>query len=104
MRSVSQWFAAFGSVASGERRRGRVTILDLEGGITFGGGAADLRQHTRRLIAEGRADILLNLADVRYVDSNGQRVAGRVDAVVRRRRELHPFGIIISRFPHKLPI
>jgi anti-sigma B factor antagonist len=89
MRSVSQWFAGFGSAASGERQVGRVTILDLEGGITFGGGTADLRQQTRRLIAEGRTDILLNLAGVRYVDSSGlgemvaaqtaaRRVGGRV--------------------------
>jgi anti-sigma B factor antagonist len=48
-----------------------VTILDLEGGITFGGGAVDLRRHTCRLIAEGRANILLNLAGVRYLDSSG---------------------------------
>ena len=89
MRSVSQGFAAFGSAASNERRRGRVTILDLEGSITFGGGTADLRQQTRRLIAGGCAEILLNLAGVRYVDSSGlgemvaaqtaaRRVGGRV--------------------------
>ena len=48
-----------------------MTILDLEGGITSGGGRAHLRRETRHLIAEGRADIRLNLAGVRYVDSSG---------------------------------
>src|SRR5918993_5936654 len=71
MRNVSQGFAVAGGVACGERQSGRVTILDLEGGITFGGGTAALRRETRRLLAEGRPDILLDLARVRYVDSSG---------------------------------
>ena len=89
MRSIWQGSTAPGAAARGERQVGRVTILDLEGGITFGGGTVHLRRETRRLIAEGRADILLNLAGVRYVDSSGlgemvaaqtaaRRVGGRV--------------------------
>jgi anti-sigma B factor antagonist len=54
-----------------ERRCGQMTVLDLEGSVTLGDGTATLRRETRRLIAEGRADILLNLSDVRYVDSSG---------------------------------
>ena len=54
-----------------ERRSGQMTVLDLEGSVTLGDGTATLRRETRRLIAEGRADILLNLSDVRYVDSSG---------------------------------
>ena len=71
MRSVSQWFAAFEGAASGERRVGRVTILDLEGDVTLGEGTAGLRRETRRLIDEGQVYILLDLARVRYVDSSG---------------------------------
>ena len=54
-----------------ERQSGRMAVLDLVGDITFGEGTAVLRRETRRLIAAGRADILLNLAGVRYVDSSG---------------------------------
>ena len=89
MRNVREWFAAARRVRCGERRLGRVTILDLEGSITFGVGTSALRRETRRLIAEGRADILLDLSRVRYVDSSGlgevvaalaaaRRVGGRV--------------------------
>ena len=55
----------------GERHAGRVTILDLEGDVTINAGTAALRRETRRLIAAGRPDLLLNLARVRYVDSSG---------------------------------
>ena len=48
-----------------------VTILGLEGNVTFGDGTAALRRETRRLIAEGRPDLLLDLSRVRYVDSSG---------------------------------
>jgi anti-sigma B factor antagonist len=69
-------------VTVSERRSGRVTILDLEGGITFGEGTAALRRETRRLIAEGRPDILLNFSRVRYVDSSalGEMVAAQAAA------------------------
>ena len=59
------------AVAVSERRSGPVTVLGLEGDVTFGAGTATLRRETRRLIAEGRPDILLDLARVRYVDSSG---------------------------------
>ena len=59
------------AVTVGERRFGRATVLDLEGGVTFGEGTATLRRETRRLIAEGRVEIVMNLAGVRYVDSSG---------------------------------
>ncbi|MDQ3255305.1 MAG: STAS domain-containing protein [Acidobacteriota bacterium] len=58
-------------VTVGERQCGLATILDLEGNVTFGEGTATLRRDTRRLIAEGRVEIVLNLAGVRYVDSSG---------------------------------
>ena len=58
-------------VTVSERQSGLVTVLDLEGDLTFGDGTATLRRVTRRLIAEGRPDILLDLARVRYIDSSG---------------------------------
>lgn len=48
-----------------------VTVLDFKCDIIIGFGTNELRQQTRRLIEEGRVKLILNLADVRYVDSSG---------------------------------
>ena len=71
MRNYFRAVNAVAVVTVSERQCGRATILDLEGNVTFGEGTATLRKETRRLIAEGRVFILLNLAGVRYVDSSG---------------------------------
>jgi len=54
-----------------ERQAGDVTVLDLGGKITIGEGSVSLRSAIRRLIDEGKKKILLNLANVGYVDSSG---------------------------------
>jgi anti-sigma B factor antagonist len=54
-----------------ERQAGDVTVLDLGGKITIGEGSVSLRSAIRRLIDEGKKKILLNLAQVGYVDSSG---------------------------------
>lgn len=48
-----------------------VTILDLSGRITLGEGSVTLRDTIRDLIAKGQKNILLNLADISYLDSSG---------------------------------
>jgi anti-sigma B factor antagonist len=48
-----------------------VVILDLSGRITLGEGSVQLRDATRGLIAKGKKNILLNLAEVNYIDSSG---------------------------------
>lgn len=48
-----------------------VTILDLSGRITLGEGSITLRDSIRDLIAKGQKNILLNLADISYLDSSG---------------------------------
>jgi anti-sigma B factor antagonist len=48
-----------------------VTILDLSGRITLGEGSVQLRDAVRDLLAKGQKHILLNLADVNYIDSSG---------------------------------
>jgi anti-sigma B factor antagonist len=48
-----------------------VTILDLSGRITLGEGSVQLRDAIRDLLAKGSKQILLNLADVNYIDSSG---------------------------------
>ncbi len=54
-----------------ERQAGDVTILDMSGKITIGEGSVALRNTIRRLLGEGKKSILLNLADVGYIDSSG---------------------------------
>jgi anti-sigma B factor antagonist len=54
-----------------ERREGSVSILDLKGRIRIGGDSAALHKSIRCLVSEGKTQILLNLADVTYIDSNG---------------------------------
>jgi len=48
-----------------------VTIVDCSGRITLGEGSITLRDTVRDLLAKGQKKILLNLADVNYIDSSG---------------------------------
>src|SRR5216684_6882224 len=54
-----------------ERQAGDVTVLDMNGRITIGEGSVALRSAIRRLLEEGKKNILLNLAGVGYIDSSG---------------------------------
>lgn len=54
-----------------ERQAGDVTILDMSGKVTIGEGSVALRNTIRRLLGEGKKNILLNLGEVGYVDSSG---------------------------------
>jgi anti-sigma B factor antagonist len=53
------------------RDAGVVTVVDISGRITLGEGSALLRKTIRELIEEQRTKIVLNLADVNYIDSSG---------------------------------
>ena len=48
-----------------------VTVVDLNGRITLGEGSIILRDTVRDLLGKGRKNILLNLANVTYIDSSG---------------------------------
>ncbi len=48
-----------------------VTLVDLSGKITLGEGGLTLRDEVHKLLAEGQKKIVLNLADVNYIDSSG---------------------------------
>ncbi|HXG84163.1 MAG TPA: STAS domain-containing protein [Pyrinomonadaceae bacterium] len=54
-----------------ERQAGDITILDMNGKVTIGEGSVALRTTIRRLLGEGKKNILLNLGQVGYVDSSG---------------------------------
>jgi len=55
-----------------ERTIGDVTIVDVSGKITLGdAGDTLVKDKIRSLVQQGRRKLLLNLADVAYVDSAG---------------------------------
>lgn len=54
-----------------ERQSGNVTVLDMEGRITIGEGSVTLRNEIRRLVGEGKKNLVLNLGGVGYLDSSG---------------------------------
>src|ERR1022692_2481890 len=53
------------------RESDHVVILDLNGRITIGEEAASLRDTIKELLESGQKNILLNLAEVSYIDSTG---------------------------------
>lgn len=48
-----------------------VTVVDIAGRITLGEGCTQLREIIRDQLTKGNKRILLNLADVTYIDSSG---------------------------------
>ena len=48
-----------------------VTVVDVSGRITLGEGCTQLRELIRDQLSKGNKRILLNLADVTYIDSSG---------------------------------
>src|SRR6195952_679773 len=48
-----------------------ITIMDLSGRITLGEGSVTLRDAVRDVLAKGTKQILLNLAEITYIDSSG---------------------------------
>jgi anti-sigma B factor antagonist len=59
------------SLHATHRDAGQVTVVDLSGRIVLGDGSALLRKTIRGLLDEERKLILLDLADVDYIDSSG---------------------------------
>lgn len=59
------------SLRATHRDAGVVTVVDLSGRIVLGDGSALLRKTIRGLLDDQRKRILLNLADVDYIDSSG---------------------------------
>jgi anti-sigma B factor antagonist len=77
-----------------ERQADDITILDLEGNVIMGGGSQLLRDTIRRLIEEGKLQVLLNFGGVKYIDSSGigELVSGLV-ALNREGGQLRLFNL-----------
>jgi len=68
-----------------ERQVGDVVILDLHGKILIGEGDDALREAVAKLADSAKTKILLNLADVPYVDSAGLGEIVRTYTTVSRK-------------------
>lgn len=53
------------------RDQGSVTVVDISGKITIGGGDIKLRDTISSLLEEDKKNLLLNLSGVSYMDSAG---------------------------------
>lgn len=54
-----------------ERKSGDVAILDVSGRVVLGDGSKELGGKIQELLGAGNKKIILNLAEVHYVDSSG---------------------------------
>jgi anti-sigma B factor antagonist len=60
-----------GSMTIEERTVGSMVVLHVSGRITLGDGEGLLKEAVTNLLKQGRANLLLNMAEVSYVDSSG---------------------------------
>lgn len=59
------------SVKLTARQVGDVTVIDASGRITLGEGSSAFREKVKELAASGSKKVLINLADISYIDSSG---------------------------------
>lgn len=67
-----------------ERNSGDVTILDVEGKILLGEGDVQLKRKIDELIESNKTKLVLNLANVPYMDSGGLGEIVRSYTTVKR--------------------
>ena len=68
-----------------KRTKGNVTIFDLRGKILIGEGIDDLRQAVNQALEAGEINLLLNFAEVPYLDSTGLGEVVRSYTTVKNR-------------------
>lgn len=67
-----------------ERKNGNVTVLDVDGKILLGEGDVQLKRKIDELIERQEQKLLLNLANVPYMDSGGLGEIVRSYTTVKR--------------------
>jgi len=60
------------SVKLTTRHRGGVAIVETSGKVTLGEGTSTLRRNIRELVDADTLQIILNMAEVTYMDSSGR--------------------------------
>ena len=68
-----------------ERRVGDITIIDLQGNIMFEDGDLELRGAITRILDAGRKKVILNMAEVPYMDSAGLSELVRTFVAINKR-------------------
>ena len=68
-----------------ERVVGGVSILDLSGKVVLGEGDLQVKERIKDLLGDGQKRILLNLAEVNYIDSAG--LGSLISAYTTAKRE-----------------
>ena len=61
----------------GINEQGRVTIVTITGDLVIGDSEATFRKTVNRLLEEGKVDLLIDCAGLRFVDSTGLGVLVR---------------------------
>jgi anti-sigma B factor antagonist len=59
------------SVKLNTRQVGDVSVIDVSGRLTLGEGATAIREEIHLQLAGGSRKIVMNLADISYIDSSG---------------------------------
>ncbi len=90
-----------------------VSVLDLAGKIVLGEGDLQVKERIKDLLADGQRHILLNLADITYIDSAGlgaliscyttvKRESGKLKLVnlTKRIQDLLAITKLITVFDH----
>jgi len=60
-----------GSCQLSMREVSNITVISLSGRLALGQGSSDVRETVRKLVDQGRSQILIDLAQVNYIDSSG---------------------------------
>jgi anti-sigma B factor antagonist len=68
-----------------QRQAGDITIIDLQGNIMFEDGDLDLRAAVGEALAAGRRKVILNMAEVPYMDSAGLSELVRSFVAIKKR-------------------
>lgn len=68
-----------------ERQVGDITVIDVQGNILFEDGDQELRASVSRALESGREKLVLNMAEVPYVDSAGLSEIVRSFVAVKKR-------------------
>jgi len=85
------------------RESGDITILDLRGRSTIDSGESELlSQHLQKLVANGVRKVLLNLIELKQVDSSGVSIIVRTYVSLKRQGGdlglLRPGGRVLEVF------
>lgn len=82
---ISPEWRASGSMQTALRQIGKVSVVDVWGGITVGPNSTMLREIISRLLENGSKHVLLNMRGVQYIDSAGLGELVRTHTTLQRR-------------------